>query len=714
MRQFELVERVKTYDPGADEEALNKAYVFSLKAHGSQRRASGDPYFSHPLEVAGILTEYRLDTASIVTGLLHDTVEDTVATLGQIETLFGEDVARLVDGVTKLSKLELQSDDTKQAENFRKLLLATSEDIRVLLVKLADRLHNMRTLSFIKSADKRRRIARETMEIYAPLAERMGMQRMKDELEDLSFADLHPDAFKSITRRLEFLREKGEDVVPTIVAELKKTLQDNGLEAAVSGREKRPFSIWRKMKRKNVEFERLSDIAAFRVLVDSVDECYRALGIIHTTYASIPDQFDDYISTPKPNGYRSLHTAVIGPGQMRVEVQIRTHQMHDIAELGVASHWRYKQEGELTDGRQYRWLRELLDILDHASGPEEFLEHTKLEMFQDEVFCFTPQGELINLPRGATPIDFAYAVHSEVGDRCVSAKINGRIVPLRTQLKNGDQVEIVTSDTGTPSPTWEDAVVTGKARAQIRRFVRSAHRNEFLRLGAAILEKTFGDAGYHLTEEALDAVLPRFDAKSIPDLQVAVGQGRVSGAQVLHEIAPATDRAVGEDGKVVPFERPTADSVAQAVSVPIRGLIPGMAVHYADCCHPMPGDRIIGIVDPGRGVVVHTAECESLESFHGTPERWLDVAWELGPDDGTTHVGRIKVVVANERGTLGDLSTVIAQNLGNIHNLKFTNRSADFYEMIVDIEVADSTHLSEIIAALRATDNVNSVERAQA
>ena len=711
MRQFELVERVKTYDPGADEEALNKAYVFSLKAHGSQRRASGDPYFSHPLEVAGILTEYRLDTASIVTGLLHDTVEDTVATLGQIETLFGEDVARLVDGVTKLSKLELQSDDTKQAENFRKLLLATSEDIRVLLVKLADRLHNMRTLSFIKSEDKRRRIARETMEIYSPLAERMGMQRMKDELEDLAFADLHPDAFKSITRRLAFLRETGEDVVPTIVAELEKTLADGGLTAAVSGREKRPFSIWRKMKRKNVEFERLSDIMAFRVLVDSVEDCYRALGLIHTTYASIPDQFDDYISTPKPNGYRSLHTAVIGPGQMRVEVQIRTHQMHDIADLGVAAHWRYKQDGEPVDGRQYRWLRELLDILDHAAGPEEFLEHTKLEMFQDEVFCFTPKGELINLPRGATPIDFAYAVHSEVGDRCVSAKINGRIVPLRTQLKNGDQVEIVTSDTGTPSPTWEDAVVTGKARAQIRRFVRSAHRNEFARLGAAILERTFSNAGFHLTEEALDAVLPNFNAKTIPDLQVAVGQGRLSGAQVLHAIAPGAETE-GKAGNGAHAPPALEDGAADLAAIPIRGLIPGMAVHYADCCHPMPGDRIVGIVDPGRGVMVHTAECETLESFHDTPERWLDVAWELGPDDGATHVGRIKVVVANERGTLGNLSTVIAQNLGNIHNLKFTNRSIDFYEMIVDIEVADSTHLSEIIAALRATPNVNSVERA--
>ena len=446
MRQFELVELVKSYDPNADEGALNRAYVYSMKAHGTQLRDSGDPYFSHPVEVAGILGQMKLDTASIVTGLLHDTVEDTIATLDDIERVFGPEIARLVDGVTKLSRIELQSDQTKQAENFRKLVLAMSEDIRVLLVKLADRLHNMQTLRFIKSDERRRRIARETMDIYAPLAERLGMHRMKDQLEDLAFAELHPDARVSILARLDFLRDKGAIVVPRIISELEAKLLEGGPPgAAVSGREKSPYSIWRKMQHKNVTFEQLSDVMAFRILVEDIADCYHALGVIHSSYHVVPGRFKDYISTPKLNNYRSLHTGVIGPEQQRIEVQIRTREMHEIAELGVAAHWTYKQGAGKTEGPQYRWLRELLEILDHAAGPEEFLEHTKLEMFQDQVFAFTPKGDLFALPRGATAVDFAYAVHSEIGDTCVGAKINSRLVPLRTQLRNGDQVEIIES-----------------------------------------------------------------------------------------------------------------------------------------------------------------------------------------------------------------------------------------------------------------------------
>src|SRR5487761_1491815 len=402
MRQFELVERVKSYDPSVDEDAINRAYVFSMKAHGAQKRASGDPYFSHTVEVAGILAKMKLDAASIITGLLHDTVEDTLATLDDIEKVFGPEIARLVDGVTKLSRIELQSDQTKQAENFRKLVLAMSEDIRVLLVKLADRLHNMRTLHFLKDEERRRRIARETMEIYAPLAERIGMQEMKDELEDLAFAELHPEARASIMARLSFLREKGEGLAERIMDELQETLTGGGLAAEVSGREKTPYSVWRKMQQKNVGFEQLSDIMAFRVVVDTVEQCYQALGVVHSRYPVVPGRFKDYISTPKPNNYRSLHTGVIGPERQRIEMQIRTRDMHEVAELGVAAHWIYKQSASpRTEGRQYRWLRELLDILEHASDPQEFLEHTKLEMFQDQVFCFTPKGDLIELPRGA-------------------------------------------------------------------------------------------------------------------------------------------------------------------------------------------------------------------------------------------------------------------------------------------------------------------------
>ena len=475
IRQYELVDRVKAYDPKADEDALNRAYVFAMKAHGSQMRASGDPFFSHPLEVAGIVTDMRLDSATIITALLHDTVEDTGATLDDIRDVFGDEVARLVDGVTKLSRLELQSDQTRQAENFRKLLLAMSEDIRVLLVKLADRLHNMRTLHFVDDAEKRLRIARETMDIFAPLAARLGMQGMKDELEDLAFAELNPEARASVITRLEFLRKQGDDQQPRIADELRRTLKEAGIEANVSGREKKPYSIWRKMRDKNVAFEQLSDIVAFRIVVGSLASCYEALGVVHGAYPMLPGRFKDYISTPKSNGYCSVHTSVIGPENQRIEIQIRTPEMQEFAEFGVAAHWHYKsKDGVLTrrEGRQYRWIRELLEILDQASGPEEFLEHTKLEMFQDQVFCFTPKGDVIALPRGATPIDFAYAVHSEVGDTCVGAKINGRMKPLRVELQNGDQVEIIGSKAQTPSPTWERFVVTGKARSHIRRFIR--------------------------------------------------------------------------------------------------------------------------------------------------------------------------------------------------------------------------------------------------
>jgi GTP diphosphokinase / guanosine-3',5'-bis(diphosphate) 3'-diphosphatase len=710
MRQFELVELVKSYDPNADEGAINRAYVYSMKAHGGQKRASGDPYFSHPVEVAGILAGMKLDCASIVTGLLHDTVEDTVATLEDVERLFGRETGRLVDGVTKLSRLELQSDRTKQAENFRKLVLAMSEDIRVLLVKLADRLHNMRTLKYIPAAEKRRRIARETMEIYAPLAERIGMHRMKDELEDLAFAELHPEARASILARLDFLRDRGARMVPRILAELDKKLADGGLtEAAVSGREKSPYSIWHKMESNNVAFEQLSDVMAFRVLVDSVADCYQALGVIHAAYHVIPGRFKDYISTPKPNNYRSLHTGVLGPERQRIEIQIRTRDMHEVAELGVAAHWSYKQDAGTTAGPQYRWLRELIDILDHTSGAEEFLEHTKLEMFQDQVFAFTPKGDLFALPRGATPVDFAYALHSEIGDHCVGAKINGRLVPLRTQLGNGDQVEIVTSKAQTPSPTWERFVVTGKARARIRRFVRTQQRAQYLDLGRSIVQKAFRQEGQDFSEKPLDGILKNFSCATVEDLYVAVGQGLVTGRAVAHAAFPPPPE---DKSKVVPIERARRKPKPNETAVPIRGLIPGMALHFAGCCHPLPGDRIVGIVTTGKGVTIHTIDCETLENFADTPERWLDVAWSAG-DGEAVHVGRLNVTIANEPGNLGSLTTTIGKQHGNISNLKITNRSQDFFEIMIDIEVGDVKHLTNIIAALRATPVINSVVRAR-
>lgn len=719
MRQYELVERVRGYDPSADEDALNRAYVFSMKVHGSQTRASGDPYFSHPVEVAGILTDYRLDTASIVTGLLHDTVEDTVATIEEIGRLFGDEVARLVDGVTKLSRLELQSPDSRHAENFRKLLLAISEDIRVLLVKLADRLHNMRTLHYIEDREKRARIARETMEIYVPLAERIGIQEIKEELEDIAFQELYPDASESIASRLRFLQEQGDDIIARISDEINRTLVEADIEAWISGRTKRPVSIWRKMHRKNVEFEQLTDINAFRVVVASVEDCYRALGVIHTHYRMIPGEFDDYISTPKSNGYQSLHTALIGPEGYRIEIQIRTTQMHEISELGVAAHWQYKQGAALTEGKNYHWVRQLLDILESSNNPDEFLEHTKLEMFPDQVFCFTPKGEIINLPQGATAIDFAYAVHSEIGDRCIGTRINGKMAPLRTEIRNGDQVEVLTSTDGTPSPTWEQWVVTGKARARIRRYVRGERRDEFTKLGYAMLDRAYREIGYTPESGPTQLVLDHFNAESADDLAAIVGSGEVTVSSVLEKIVPAkllndVDDRRRQEGDNTVIEFPGKESGdRRSTAIAIRGLTPGMAVHYANCCHPLPGDKIVGILTPGKGVAIHTKDCETLESFADSPERWVEVAWDLGPERLETLVGRISLIVSNERGVLGTLTTVIAQNLGNISNLKFTNRSADFFEMIVDIEVESTQHLNDIIAALRATPEINSVDRAQ-
>jgi GTP pyrophosphokinase len=718
LRQYELVERVKAYDPNADEDLLNRAYVFAMKAHGSQLRASGDPYFSHPVEVAGILSGWKLDSASIATGLLHDTIEDTGATIKEMTRLFGVEVARLVDGVTKLSKLGLQSAHTEQAENFRKLLLAMSEDIRVLLVKLADRLHNMRTLHFIGAADKRQRIARETLEIYAPLAERIGMQALKDELEDLTFGELWGDARTSILSRLGALRKHDTNLIQRIVEELRETLHEAGLEAEVYGREKTPFSIWRKMQRKNISFEQLSDIMAFRITVDGVPNCYAALGVIHGRYAMVPERFKDFISTPKPNAYRSLHTTIFGPERRRIEVQIRTREMHAVAEMGVAAHWAYKQERRLIDGRQYRWLRGLLEILEQAAGPEEFLEHTKLEMFQDQVFCFTPRGDLIALPQGATPIDFAYAVHSEVGDSCVGAKVNGRLVPLRTRLDNGDQVEVITSKGSGPSRAWERFVVTGKARSRIRRYLRTRQRNDFIAHGRELLQRAAHKDHLQATEKRLEAILQAFRQKSVDDLLAAVGEGSLSSRVVLDALrrgepgAPATPAQEDAADKVVPLRRRRPSAPADGQESVIDGLLPGMATSFAGCCHPVPGDPIVGVVRTGRAVTIHRSDCRTLLRKPEEADRWLDLGWS-SQADGPKAIARLQVMLTNQPGSLGSISTVIGKQGGNITDLRFGARSPDLYEIFVDLEVDDLDHLGRIIASLRAISVVTAVERNQ-
>ena len=722
MRQVELVDRVRAYDPSADEDALNRAYVFSMKAHGSQTRASGDPYFSHPLEVAGILTNYHLDTASIITALLHDTIEDTDATSEQIAKLFGDEVANLVDGVTKLTRLELQSDRAKQAENFRKLLLAMSRDIRVLLVKLADRLHNMRTLEHVGSEERRLRIARETMDIYAPLAERIGMHDIKEELEDRAFRELNAEARASISRRLGFLRAEGEDVVEDVLRELRDVLAEAGIEADVAGREKSPYSIWRKMQRQQTSIEQLSDIIAFRVVVSTVPQCYATLGVVHSRYRVVPGRFKDYISTPKPNGYRSLHTSVLGLVDQRIEIQIRTRDMHHVAERGVAAHWIYKDVGSgpgseaaMSETQQYRWLQELLEILENASAPEDFLAHTRLEMFSDQVFCFSPKGDVYSLPRGATPIDFAYAVHTEIGDRAVGAKVNGRNLPLRTTLQNGDQVEILTSKNQTPSPEWEKLVMTGKARARIRRVLREAQMRQYVDLGRSIVEKAFGRFGETLADINLDTALREFHAESQDDLFAMVGQGVYTSNDVVRSIFPdrAADDGDGKSRSIFSLRRRRKQSKDGDHAVPISGLTPGIAVHMAKCCYPLPGDRIVGIMTTGKGVTVHTIDCMTLEAFADSPERWIDVAWDHDYDGDETQVSRLNITLINEPGSLAEMAETIASARGNISNLKFTHRTADFFDMVVDIEVEDAKHLNNIVTSLRGRRAVSTVERAR-
>jgi GTP pyrophosphokinase len=699
LRQYELVERVKRYDPDADEAMINRAYVFSVQKHGSQKRASGDPYFSHPIEVAGILTDFSLDDQTIVTALLHDTIEDTLVTYEEIESAFGPDVARMVDGVTKLSKIEAMSENERAAENLRKFLLAMSDDIRVLLVKLADRLHNMRTLHFIKNPDKRRRIARETMDIYAPLAERIGMYDFMREMQLLSFREIEPEAYDSITRRLEQLKEGGHDKVDRIGAELQLLLAGQGLSVSVSGREKHPYSIWKKMQERHISFEQLTDVMAFRVITDSPEDCYRALGIIHQTFKMVPGRFKDYISTPKRNGYQSLHTTVIHQDNARIEVQIRSRDMHNDAELGLAAHWAYKQKGDAAD-QHAAWLRDLVEILEQSQDADELLEHTRMAMYQDRIFAFTPKGELHQLPKGSTTVDFAYAVHTSLGNQTVGAKVNGRVVPLRTELENGDQVEILKSVGQEPQPGWLTFAITGKARAAIRRYIRQKQRGEEIKLGEKLYEEIVGrfspDLAKELGDKALAAALKRLKLDDRPSLMVAIATHRVLDHEVMEALVPGSTTAEGMEEAHPRQHEP----------VSIRGLTPGIAYSLSDCCHPVPGDRIVGVRRTGEPIEVHTIDCRSLEVDQD--DDWVDLAWDSKSKGGTA---RLSVIVKNQPGALAAVANVFGATKANILNLQLVNREGPFHTDIIDLEVADAQHLNRILSALRAIDVVVQADR---
>ncbi|MCO4823774.1 MAG: bifunctional (p)ppGpp synthetase/guanosine-3',5'-bis(diphosphate) 3'-pyrophosphohydrolase [Amylibacter sp.] len=693
-----LIDLMQTYNPSCDAARIEAAYDYGKEMHEGQLRHSGEPYFTHPIAVAMILAKQRLDDDTIITALLHDTIEDTKSTYHEVEKQFGTEVAQLVDGVTKLTNLELSSKDNKQAENFRKLLLAMSKDVRVILVKLSDRLHNMRTIRHMFS-EKQERKAVETMDIYAPLAGRMGMQWMREELEDLSFRVLNPEARNSIMRRFLTLRKETGDVTPQITQDIRDVLAKAGIEATVLGREKKPYSIWRKMEEKKEGFSRLSDIFAFRIITKTESEVYAALGLVHQRWYAVPGRFKDYISQPKNNGYRSIHTTVSGRDGKRVEIQIRTQQMHDVAEAGVAAHWSYR-DGERVENPfavdPFKWLAELTEHVANNDMNEEFLEHVKLDMFADQVFCFTPKGEVVQLPRGATPIDFAYAIHTRIGSACVGAKVDGRRVPLWTRLRNGQSVEVTTADGQRPQSTWMDIAVTGRAKSAIRKALREEHREGFVRLGRELARVALERVGKKATDKALATAAAHMGINTSEELLARIGSAEMTGRELVEVLYPELVR-VDEIGAEEPTER-------------IVGLAADQYAQPSECCQPLPGERIVGIATRGKGVLVHRIDCEKLIDYENEPERWIDLHWPEGrrtADQSAT----IEVTMTNDAGVLGRICTLVGEQNANISDLEFTDRKPDFYRMTIDIEVRDVEHLMHVLTAVEADSDVAQVLR---
>ena len=720
IRQYELVDRVKAYDPDLDEDLLNRAYVFSMRAHGGQTRSSGDPYFTHPISVAAILTELKADPETIVTALLHDTVEDTDTTVEEIERLFGKSVASLVDGVTKLSLLEMQSAETKQAENFRKFVLAMAKDVRVLLVKLADRLHNMRTLHYIKKPEKRSRIAMETMQLYAPLAGRIGVQKFREELEDLSFKYLDAEGYAAIRNGLNNLGNETVRSVVQLSQVLREKLAAARIKAEVYSREKRPFSIWRKMQRKGNAFEELADIYAFRVIVDTVEDCYKVLGVIHASFPMIPHEFDDYISLPKPNNYRSIHTAVLAPvdetgKSQRVEIQIRTKEMHETAERGIAAHWRYKDANALpSDGKTieidregkfdpYEWARNAVEMLQYGDNATEFLEHAKLELFQDTLYCFTPKGRVIALPQGATPIDFAYALHTDIGDSCVGARINGVTKPLRSVLRSGDVVEILRSENAPIPQDWASIAISGRAKAGIKRRVKRLQKKEQVKLGHRMLESEFSTHGLAWSESSITEALEKLGETSVKKVYEAVGAMRLPVKNVRLAIYPGTEDDAPKRRLRQYYEG------AEHNAIPLEGLTSGVSINFASCCSPLPGERIVGLPSADGGINVHRIDCDTLAITGIAEDDWLDLRWRS--DAEGDFVAPIKVTVNNRTGALAHVASMMTRYGADIRDIRLRHREVEFNDILIDILVRDVKHLTNVLTGLRASEHVLSAER---
>ena len=698
----ELIKSAKIYQSKEEVNLIERSIEFAKKVHNKQYRISGDPYYYHPIEVAKILTEIKLDNSSIACGLLHDTVEDTNATLDDIKKNFGNEIANLVDGLTKINKFSLKVNNLKLGENYRKLLLAASDDLRVILIKLADRLHNMRTIDYLKDENKIIRIALETQEIYAPLAQRLGMRDWQEQLEDLSFKKINPEARSSIVDRLEYLSTNDENIIDDIRYDLKKILLKEDIECSINGRIKSPFSIWNKIKNKNISFEQLSDIMAFRIITNSTRECYKALGIIHRKYPFIQGRFKDFISSPKSNGYRSLHTSVIGPKNKKIEIQFRSNVMDQIAEYGVAAHWKYKDpkinKSKIT--KEYKWMHDLLELMDNSMSQDELIENSKIKLFQENIYVFSPKGDVIELPKNATSIDFAYSIHSEIGDKCVATKINGKLQPLKMKLKNGDQVEILTSDNSQPSILWEGFAVTSKVKSQLRKFVRSKKIDEHISFGKEIMMNQFKNEKIEFSESAVESILKQFNCRSKENLYELIGAGSITSMSVLKKIYPE-----------LKFSLKKKKNENEKQKIKLKGLTMGMSYNLAGCCSPIKGDQIVGIVTAGIGVSVHTVDCETLESYSDSPERWLDISWETDSEKKSLHITRIKITLSNQAGSLGKVTTIIAKNNGNISNINFLTRKSDFFELIIDIEVRDKNHLNNIIAALRLLSEISSLER---
>ncbi len=710
----ELVARVQAYHPGIDADRLGLAYDFARLHHGEDKRASGDLYYSHPVAVAQLLTEVRLDEVTIIAGLLHDTVEDTGVTLSDVREQFGDDVADLVDGVTKLTRLEYRSEETKQAENFQKFILATINDIRVLLVKLADRLHNMRTLHHIRKPEKRVRIARETMEIYAPLARRIGLYPVASELEDLAFEQINPEARRAIDFRLEQLSRENRIDLERIREDITALMDAGGISCRIKGRRKSPYSIWRKLERKSISFRDVADIFAFRVIVGDVADCYTVLGLVHTVWACLPDRFRDFISVPKPNGYRCLHTTVRASGNRRVELQIRTEEMDETAENGVAAHWTYKNSIYGFDADAARAvgldpeanLRAFSELIAHEAEPDEFLEHAKLEMYREHVFNFTPKGRLIILPRGAMPLDFAYAVHSAIGDTCVGVRINGENRSLRTELNNGDVVEILRASEPAAPVGWEAMTVTGRARAALRRLARNRERSEFRRLGHGLFRQALRRAGIDPVSVHVEQVARRAGYENADNMAEEIGRGRLGVRDLLSAVFPGHASEVDEDASKLRL-----DDVHVPLLVSGADLTPGVTLHLGECCRPVPGDRIIGIQEPERGLVVHTISCGQLAQYDDRPDAWVDLRWTELAERGAVAIARVRVTAAHQKGVLASLCTAVAQANGNIVSVTTDKRGTDFTDLLFDIEVEDLRRLTQILAALRSLAVVDKATR---